>query len=67
MALALATARRRARPADATPLAPVRSLHYYLPVIEELLAQPPADGYLEYLREHLAHPATGDRSENYVP
>jgi hypothetical protein len=65
-ALALATARRRARPADAMPLSPVRSLHYFLPVIEELLAQPPGDGYLEYLREHLGHATAGDRPENDV-
>ena len=65
-ALAPATARRRARPADATPLSPIRSLHYYLPVIEELLSTPPADGYLDYLRDHLADPAPGAPPENDV-
>jgi hypothetical protein len=65
-ALALATARRRARPPDAMPLSPVRSLHYYLPVIEELLAQPTGDGYLDYLREHLGQATAGDRPENDV-
>lgn len=58
-ALALATARRRTR-----PLSPVRSLHYYLPVIEELLAKPPADGYLDYLRDHLADDTCGAGPEN---
>jgi hypothetical protein len=65
-ALALATARRRARPTDATPLSPVRSLHYYLPVIDELLTVPPADGYLDYLRDRLADLAAGARPENNV-
>lgn len=50
-ALLLATARRRARPSEASPLAPVRSLHYFLPVVEELLQSPPPDDYLDYLRE----------------
>jgi hypothetical protein len=53
-AMALATLRRRTRPANAAPLAPVRSLHYYSPIIEELLAGPPGDAYLEHLRDHLA-------------
>ena len=53
-ALLLATARRRARPAEAHPLSPVRSLHYFLPVVEELLHGPPPDDYLDYLRETVA-------------
>ena len=48
-ALLLATARRAARPQDAAPLTPIRSLHYVLPIIEELLQHPPPDGYLESL------------------
>ena len=50
IALRLATARRNARPTDANPLPPVRSLHYFLPVIDELPLRPPPDGYLDYLR-----------------
>ena len=50
-ALLLATARRRARPPEAPPLPPVRSLHYFLPVVEELLQSPPPNDYLDYLRE----------------
>ena len=38
-ALLLASLRRAARRPDALPLGPIRSLHYFLPVIEELLAQ----------------------------
>lgn len=50
-ALLLATARRRARRSEAPLLSPVRSLHYFLPVVEELLQSPPPDDYLNYLRE----------------
>ena len=53
-AFVLATARRRSRDPEAPALPPVRSLHYYLPVIEELLANPPAAGYCESLRRRLA-------------
>ncbi len=49
-ALLLATARRLARPSDAAPLGPVRSLAYFLPVIDELIAAPLAPEY----RAHLA-------------
>ena len=51
VALRLATARRNTRPTDADPLPPVRSLHYFLPVIDELPPGPPPDGYLNYLRD----------------
>lgn len=47
----LALRRRNARPPDADPLPPIRSLHYFLAVIDELPAGPPPDGYLDYLRE----------------
>mgnify|MGYP001579165179 CR=1 FL=1 len=52
-ALLLAAARRRARPPGAPALPPIRSLHYFLPVVTELIAEPPAPGYVEYLRESL--------------
>jgi len=39
-ALLLASVRRAARRPDAIPLGPIRSLHYFLPVIEELLHTP---------------------------
>jgi hypothetical protein len=48
-ALLLAAVRRTFRPRDATALSPIRGLHYFLPVIDELLAQPPVPGYVEYL------------------
>ena len=37
-ALVLAATRRLIRPPDAAPLGPIRSLAYFLPVIEEVLA-----------------------------
>lgn len=50
-ALLLASARRSIRPKlDDPPLPPIRSLSYFLPVIEELLCQPLPDGYIAYLR-----------------
>jgi hypothetical protein len=52
-ALILAAARRRARPTDAQPLPPIASLHYFLPVIEELLADPPDPRYIELLTSRL--------------
>jgi len=42
-ALLLATVRRCLRAPDAAPLAPVRSLHYFIPVIEEIMATPLQD------------------------
>ena len=49
-AFLLAWARRACRPAGALPLGSIRSLHYFLPVIEEVLQNPPSDSYLAYLR-----------------
>jgi hypothetical protein len=53
-ALLVATARRALRPATAPPLAPIATLHYFLPVLEELLASPPDPAYLAYLQRRLA-------------
>jgi hypothetical protein len=58
-ALLLAIARRRARPPGADPLQPIRSLHYFLPIIEELRRQPLPEGYLELLRARLANHTAG--------
>jgi len=49
-ALVLATARRLLRPATAPPLATVRSLAYFLPVIEEVLELKVNQDYFRYLR-----------------
>jgi hypothetical protein len=49
-ALLLGSLRRLIRPADVPSLPPIRSLAYFLPVIDELLVHPAPDNYLEYLR-----------------
>jgi hypothetical protein len=53
-ALLVATARRLRRPVDAPPLRPIATLHYFLPVIDELSAAPLDPGYLACLRIRLA-------------
>lgn len=53
-ALLLACARRTFRPDSAAPLGPIASLHYFLPLIDEILATPPDPVYLHYLRRRLA-------------
>jgi hypothetical protein len=52
-ALILAAARRLFRPADATPLPTVRSLAYFLPVIEEVLELKISPDYFRYVRAKL--------------
>ena len=49
-AMLLATLRRLTRSSDLPPLPKIRSLAYFLPVIDELQQQPLPDGYLDYLR-----------------
>jgi hypothetical protein len=52
-ALTLAAARRLARPEGATPLGTVRSLAYFVPVIEETLHLQADPEYFRYLRNKL--------------
>lgn len=49
-ALVLAAARRLIRPPDAPPLGTIRSLAYFLPVIEEVLELRVSQDYFAYLR-----------------
>ena len=49
-ALLLATVRRLYRDPSLPKLAPIRSLRYFLPVIEEIIGSPPPSDYLSYLR-----------------
>lgn len=49
-ALLLASVRRLVRSSGLPPLAPIRSLAYFHPVITELQQQTLPDGYLDYLR-----------------
>ena len=49
-ALLLGSLRRLVRQADLPPLPAIRSLAYFQPVIDELLAHPMPENYLDYLR-----------------
>ena len=53
-ALLLAVTRRTFRSPTAPPLAPIATLHYIQPLLDELIAQPPEPGYLGYIRNKLA-------------
>jgi len=57
-ALVLAAARRMVRPAGAPPLGAIRSLAYFLPVIEEVLELRVSQDYFRYLRHKLSNPAS---------
>ena len=50
-AFILAAARRLARPPDAQPLPAIRSLAYFLPVIDEVLGLAVDPNYFRYLRQ----------------
>jgi hypothetical protein len=56
-AFVLAATRRSVRPAGAPPLGAIRSLAYFLPVIEEVLESRVSPDYYRYLRYRLASPA----------
>ena len=66
-ALTLATARRAFRAADAPQLAPIASLHYFLPLIHELQMAPPDPGYLDYLRYKLARCTPPRATDHQIP
>ena len=52
-AFLLAIARRTFRDPQAQSLTPIRSLAYFLPLIDEILRQPPDPDYLAYIRSRL--------------
>lgn len=52
-AFVLAAARRLTRPADAPPLGTIRSLAYFLPVIEEVLDMRVSPEYFQHVRRKL--------------
>jgi hypothetical protein len=52
-AFVLAAARRLLRPTDAPPLDTIRSMAYFLPVIEEVLGMRVSPDYFQYLRHKL--------------
>jgi hypothetical protein len=49
-ALLIASMRRLGRSSSLPPLSPIRSLAYFLPVIQEILDNPISDDYLQFLR-----------------
>ena len=53
-ALVLAASRRLLRPTHAPPLGTIRSLAYFLPVIEEVLELTVSPDYFRYLRRQIA-------------
>ncbi len=55
-AMLLACARRFSKDPDASLLGPIRSLHYFLPVLREIQKFPLPPGYLSYLRSILNRP-----------
>ncbi len=73
-ALLLGSLRRITRSPESPPLQPIRSLAYFLPVVEELLAAPVLEGYLGYLRykmqklnpQYSNSNQTGTGSKKYV-
>jgi hypothetical protein len=50
-ALLMASIRRLVRLPEMPPLSPIRSLAYFLPVIEEILFNPVPNDYVGYLRK----------------
>ncbi len=52
-ALLLAVARRCLRDPALPPLQPIRSLHYFVPVLAEVQTTPLATDYVQYLRRKL--------------
>ena len=56
-AFVLAATRRLMRPADAPPLGTIRSLAYFLPVIEEVRELHVSPDYFQYLRHKLQRTA----------
>jgi hypothetical protein len=52
-AFVLAAARRLMRPTDAPPLGTIRSLAYFMPVIEEVIEMRVSPDYFQYVRRTL--------------
>jgi hypothetical protein len=57
-AFLLAIARRSSREPSQRPLPPIRSLAYFLPILEELRHEVLDPGYLLYLRDKMAQIST---------
>jgi hypothetical protein len=61
-AMVVAVARRTFRRGD--PLPRVRALHFFLPVVEEMLETPCEPGYVKYLEHHLRSLAAAKAQPN---
>jgi len=59
-ALLLGTARRMFRSSEALRLAPIRSMAYFAPVVDELVHQPSPKNYIDYLRHKLGFKTSMD-------
>jgi hypothetical protein len=57
-AFVLAATRRLVRPADAPPLSTIRSLAYFMPVIDEVLEMRVSTDYFQHLRYKLERVAS---------
>ena len=53
-ALVLGAARRVLHNGFSSPMPPVRSLHYFVPLVREVLDRPPGHREIEHLAEQLA-------------
>jgi hypothetical protein len=62
-AFLLATLRRLGRSSDMPPLSPIRSLAYFLPVIQELHNNPIPHDYLSYLRLKVRSLSGGNKNK----
>jgi len=65
-AFLLTTLRRLYRHPDLPALAPIRSLAYFIPTIDELLRQPLPAGYIDYLRAKLQKVHNHHKTESYL-
>lgn len=52
-ALVIGAARRALRSREASPLPPIRTLHYFVTVLDEVFEVRPAQDYVEYLEARL--------------
>jgi hypothetical protein len=63
-AMLLAIARRSQRPIDVQPLTPIRSLFYFAPVIDELLASPTDPTFIDHIIERFQHLLSRPRGQS---
>ena len=59
-ALLLGQLRRLARPPDYPKLNPIRSLYYFIPLIEEVMGKPLPGGYVEYMKSKIQKLGTSE-------